>query len=95
MIDSSASEAHHEKTCILNMQKQRPISAVQYNSAADQRLYFHCIDSTIPLLFKSEAIYCGCTDWFVSDIRMLRNPKNRFSRDWAQIKPMESLDTLH
>ena len=39
---------------------------------ADQRLYFRYIDSTIPLLSKSDifkllAILCSCTAWFVLD----------------------------
>ena len=39
---------------------------------ADQRLYFHYIDSMIPLLskfrnFKPLAIFCDCTAWFVLD----------------------------
>ena len=33
---------------------------------ADQRLCFHYIDSTIPLLFKPLAILCGCTAQFMS-----------------------------
>ena len=40
------------------------------NRDDDQRLCFHYIDSTIPLLsesdnFKPLAIYCNCTAWFV------------------------------
>ena len=57
------------------------------NHATDQRLCFHYIDSTIPLLPKSEiykflAIFCHCTAWFVSDL--VGNPKDRFSHDAAQ-----------
>ena len=43
------------------------------NRERDQRLCFRYIDSTIPLLSKSEissldlAIFCSCTAWFVSD----------------------------
>ena len=42
------------------------------NRQADQRLCFRYIDSTIPLLLKSEkfkppSIFCRCTAWFVSD----------------------------
>ena len=43
------------------------------NREADQRLCFRYIDSTIPLLSKSEifkplSIFCSCTTWFVSDL---------------------------
>ena len=42
------------------------------NPEADHRFCFRYIDSTIPLLSKSEnfkplAIFCSCTAWFVSD----------------------------
>ena len=46
---------------------------------------FATLDSAIPLLSKSDpkfkplAIFCGCTDRFVSD------PEDRFSRDAAQM----------
>ena len=43
-------EPRHEKTCFLQMRKQRRRSAC----AADQRLCFRYIDSTIPLLSKSK-----------------------------------------
>ena len=40
------------------------------NREADQRLCFRYIDSTIPILSKSEilrlAIFCSCRAWFVS-----------------------------
>ena len=45
-------EPHHEKTCVLHMQKQKRRSAVQCNCAADQCLCFHYIDRTIILLSK-------------------------------------------
>ena len=53
----------------------------QISSAADQRLCFRYIDSTIPLL-KSEickpiAIFRGSTAKFVSDLA--RNPVDRFT----------------
>ena len=42
------------------------------NCAVDQRLCFHYIGSTIPLIpksvFKSLAISCGCSARFVSDL---------------------------
>ena len=64
------------------------------NCAADQRLCFRYTDSTIPLLprsefssliriFKSLAIFCGCTAWFVSDL--VGNPEDRFSQNEAHI----------
>ena len=55
---------------------------------ADQRLCFHYIDSTIPLLFKIRnfkplAIFCGCTARFV--LGLVGNPEDRFSHNEAQI----------
>ena len=47
------------------------------NCAADQRLCFRYIDSTIPLLSKCKAISCGCTARFLSDL--VGNP-GQFSR---------------
>ena len=49
---------------------------------ADQRLCFRYMDSTIPLLSKSE-IFCGCTARFVSDL--VRNPEDRFSHNEANM----------
>ena len=39
------------------------------NREADQRLCLRYIDSTFPLLSKSEisSLFCSCTAWFVSD----------------------------
>ena len=56
--------------------------------AADQRLCFSYIDSTISLLLQSEifkplAIFCGCTSRFLSDL--VRNPEDRFSNDESHI----------
>ena len=58
------------------------------NSEADQRLCFRYMDTTIPLLSKSETfkllvIFCSRTAWFVSDL--VGNPKDRFSHNEAQI----------
>ena len=53
------------------------------NCAADQRLFFLSIHSTIPVLPKSLAIFCGCTARLVSNL--VGNPEDRFSRDVAQI----------
>ena len=48
------SEPHLEKNNILHMRKQRRRSASRLLREADQRLSFPYIDSTIPLLSKSE-----------------------------------------
>ena len=58
------------------------------NGAADQGLCFRYIDSTIPLLPKSEvfkplAIFCGCTAEFVS--YLIVNPEDRFYHDAAEM----------
>ena len=56
------------------------------NHAADQRLCFRYMDSTIPLLpknFKPRTIFCGCTARFVWDL--VGNPEDRFSRNAAHI----------
>ena len=45
--------------------------------AADKRLCFCYIVSTVPLLCKPLAIFCGCTAWFVSDL--VGNLEDRFS----------------
>ena len=54
----------------------------------DQHLCFCCIDTTIPLLSKSEissplSIVCGCTGQFVS--YLVGNPKDRFSHNTAHM----------
>ena len=53
------------------------------NREADQRHCFRFIDSTIPLLSKPLAIFCGCTAGFVSD--MIGNLEDRFSHNEAHI----------
>ena len=53
------------------------------NREAEQRLCFRYSGSTIPLLPKSEIIYCGCTARFMSDL--VGNPEDRFSYDAAQL----------
>ena len=54
---------------------------------ADQRLCFCYMDSTIPLLPKSNfqvsRLLCGCTARFVLDL--VGNPEDRFSHNEAQI----------
>ena len=59
------------------------------NREADQRLCFHYIHSTIPLLPKSEAIFCGCTAQFVLDL--VGNPEDRFSENKAHMSMKLSL----
>ena len=58
------------------------------NCEADQRLCFHCTDSTIPSSlirnFKALAISCCCTARFVRGL--VGNPKDRFSQKEAQMK---------
>ena len=58
------------------------------NREADQRLCFRYTDSTTPLLSKSKkfkllAIFCGCTDRFVSDL--VGNPEDRVSQNEARL----------
>ena len=62
------------------------------NREADQRLCFRCTDSTIPLLPKSEAIFCGCTARFVSDL--VGNPEDRFSHNEARFVTGQSALTI-
>ena len=42
-------ELRHKKTCFMLMRKQKRRSAAQYYCAADQRLTFRYIDTSIPL----------------------------------------------
>ena len=51
------------------------------NKDADQRLSFRNTDSTIPLLPKPLAIFCGGTSRFVSGL--VGNPEDRFSHNEA------------
>ena len=51
------------------------------SNEADQRLCFRYTDSKIPLLPMPLAIFCGCTDRFVSDL--VGNPEDRFSHKEA------------
>ena len=58
------------------------------NHAADQRLCFPYIDSSIPLTsyilnFTPLAIFCDCTAQFMSD--PVGNPEDMFSHDAAHI----------
>ena len=64
--------------------KNKGADQLHSNQAADQRLCFRYIDSTISLLakgnFKPLAIFCGCTVWFVLDL--VGNPKTGFLVTW-------------
>ena len=53
------------------------------NCAADLRLCFRYIVSTVPLLPKSLAIFCGCIARFVSDL--VGNTEDRFSHNEAHL----------
>ena len=52
---SNIFEPRHEKTCFLFMQS-KGADQLRCNRAVDQGLCFRCIDSTIPLLSKSESL---------------------------------------
>ena len=59
------------------------------NCAAVQRLCFRYMETTILLLpkfrnFKPQAIFCGCTAWFVSDL--VGNPEDRFFDNEAHFR---------
>ena len=58
----------------------------QINREADQRLCFRYLDSTIPLLLRSLAIFSDCAARFVSD--QVRNPSDRFSHNEAKMIKM-------
>ena len=56
------------------------------NCAADQRLCLRYMDSTIPLLSKSEMLSLLPTSMVVQLVSYLvRNPEDRFSQDEAHI----------
>ena len=68
--------------------KNKDADQLRGNREADQRLCFRYIDSTIPLLskseiFQSQAIFCGRTARFVSDL--VGNPEDRFSHNEAHL----------
>ena len=61
-------EPHHEKTGF-RLCENKDADQLRGNREADQRLFFfRFTDSTIPLLSKSQSIFCSCTVWFVSDL---------------------------
>ena len=80
----TVNELRHEKTCFSHMPKQRQRPAVRL---PDQRLCFDYIDSTIPLLPKSEISSLCCIARFVTDL--VTNPVDWFSHDAAQIMVIE------
>ena len=66
--------------------KNKDADQLRGHREADQRLCFRYIDSTIPLLpkseiFKSLAIFYNCSARFVSDL--VENPEDRFSHNEA------------
>ena len=78
-----AFESRHEKTCFLQMRKQR-----RGNRAADQRLWFRCIDSKIHLLPKTDIsiIYSSSVVVQTGLFRTLsENPKTGFFHDAAHV----------
>ena len=54
LVDRQLLEPRHEKTNILYICKNKDADQLRGNGEADQRLCFHYIVSTIPLLPKSE-----------------------------------------
>ena len=86
-----SNEPRREKTGFLHICENKDADQLRGNREADQRLCFHYTVSTIHLLPKSLAIFCGSTARFVSD--MVRNLEDRFSHNKAQIdvaKPCRS-----
>ena len=84
----STYESHHEETCILHICKNKDTDQLRSDCAADQCLCFRYIDSTIPLLSKSEfskplTIFSGCIARFVSEL--VRNPEDNFSNEAAHV----------
>ena len=69
-------EPRHEKTNILHMKKNA--DQLRGNRKADQRLCFHYIDSTIPLISKSEISSLVC-------VGPGRKPERWFSHVAAQM----------
>ena len=69
------------------MSENKGADQLRSNCAADQRLCFHYMDSTIPLhpkyKIKLLAILSGCTAGFVSDL--VGNLEDRFSHNEAHL----------
>ena len=61
--------------------KNKDADQLSCDRKADQRFCFRYTDSTIPLLPRSLAIFCGCAARFVSDL--IGNTKDRFSHNEA------------
>ena len=64
--------------------KNKGSDQLHSNCAADQRLCFCLIDSTIPLLPKPLSISSDCTAYFVGHL------EDRFSHDAAHIMHVKS-----
>ena len=67
-----------------------------FAKAGDQRLCFHCIDSTNSATcsiqnFRSLSFLCACTARFVSDL--VGKLEDRFSKDAAHIWPAHKIMT--
>ena len=88
LIVPVSNEPRHEKTGFLHICENKDADQLRGNREADLRLCFRYMNSTIPLLPKSEifqslAIFCGCRARFLSDL--VGNPEDRFSHNEAQI----------
>ena len=83
---SSGNKPCHKKTNILHMRKQ-DADQLCGNREADQRLCFHYIDSTIPLLSKSEisSLYPSSVAVQPDLCRTRSETRSWFSHDVAQI----------
>ena len=82
-------EPRHEKTCYVICEQQRCRSACA-SAQSDQRLCCslprqYNTSSFYVQNFKPLASFCGCAGLFVS--YLVENPKDRFSRDEAQLVP--------
>ena len=77
-------EPRHVKTCFLHNAKTKlQISCAVTSQLISAFVFATSIDSTIPLLLKSEAIFCGCIARFAMDLH--GNREDRFSHDAAHI----------
>ena len=63
--------------------KNKGADQLRSNCETDQRFCFRYMDSTLPLLSKSEISSISCTDRFVLDL--VRNPEDRFSHVAAHL----------
>ena len=71
---------------ICEQQRRRSACA---SAQSDQRLCFRCLVSIIPLVSISEmsspTSFCGCAGRFVSDMYLVANLEDRFSRGEAHL----------